>query len=149
MKKISLMAFLVLLSFNSFSTEILISTQRVDGNKTSYENEKFVVNPALGRAWVEADFVIDDWSEEELEYEDVRSKVNGLSFDNATGNILFTKDGVETVCATSYLRTRLRTVRIINRTGDCYFTDKISTQTVDDGYYQRKVKSHSLYLNIK
>jgi hypothetical protein len=148
MKKISLLTLLVLLSFNSFSAEILISSIKSDADSTDYERARFVVNPQLGRAWVEADFVIDDWHEEELEYEDVRQRVKGLSFDKTSGDIVFTENGVTTVCATSYLRTRIRTVRIINRTGNCTFSERIEYITVDDGYYTKKVKMHSLYLNI-
>lgn len=60
------------------------------------KSKSFVINPELGRAWVEVDFYYPH-SESSDHY---RIAVPGLSYDTAKAEVIFQEDGRRVVCAT-------------------------------------------------
>ena len=109
---------------------------------------KFMVNADLGRAWVNV-ITIHEWDEDD-DYNDHFVKVEGLSYNTETKEVVFTDGTSEVVCATYSTRGRgiFRSTRIRN-TGACTFKVIKEYRDVDDGYYVRTKKYDVVLLEIE
>ena len=145
---------LLVLSFMTLSLSALATEIRVASETLSYDEDlvdaKLVINSELGRAWVEYDIVEDDGEDDW--YTEKRARVEGLSFDTASGSVVLLNGATEVVCTTSVVRPRRvtgRLTRFTTNTGACKFEVRTETIAVDDGYEVKMKKVSSLYLIIK
>ena len=140
--------FIILASFittHAFAAEILIFSEKAR-KSDGIEDAIFKVNAKKGRAWVEFSTYEGDWEDDW--YTEYRRKVKGLTFDIETEEIVFEKDGIKTVCATTSMSRSGRT-RYIRKTGNCYFTDYVVKELLDDGFETEWTKVRKLFLVIK
>lgn len=93
--------------------------------------KRFVINPDLGRAWVEIDIYQDLFETQETH----RVAVPGLTYNPQTAQVLYEVGGQQVVCATvekggAWIFTHDR----IEPTGNCEFRRHYATVQVDDGF---------------
>ena len=110
----------------------------------------FDINAKLGRAWVNLE-IDDSPSDPDSSSYDERVKIEGLSYDVDTKEVIFTSvNGEITVCAKSRTRGRgiFRNTRIF-KTNACKFKKGTEVRTIDDGYdiYKRKYQTITLEIN--
>ena len=136
----SIIALTLLLTFNAFSAEIFLKSFRYDMDM-DYD-PAFMVNKELGRAWVNVE-QIDDSDSEDTWYNDHFVKVEELSL---VGSDIVYKD---TTCASIYTRGwGIFRREVISMTSDCRFEERTVVESVDDGYYVRRVKKVKVYLVV-
>jgi len=102
-------------------------------------NPTFDINAELGRAWVNLE-IDDSPSDLDSSSWDERIKVDGLSYDNDTKEIIYTdENGDVAVCANTRTRGRgiFRNTRLLS-TKTCKFKKGTKVKMVDDGYHIRK-----------
>jgi hypothetical protein len=90
-------------------------------------NAKFDIDPELGRAWIDVEKVD---SEFQTTRSTVNRRVNGLSYDPESKEVIYRAGGSSVVCgeATSFLgMTRVRA------TGNCPLIVSYENRTIDDG----------------
>lgn len=130
-------------------TALIFATSAMASEKTIYKtwnlnaelSAQYQINPELGRAWVELE-IDDSPSDPDWEPEEKRIKIEGLSYNAETKEIIFTDESErETVCAVVKKkgRTIFRTTRIYKRKA-CKFKIGYITKMVDDGFYVKKKK---------
>jgi hypothetical protein len=143
--KSMLIALLTLASASSFAKTInLYTTWNTHAQITS----KFDINADLGRAWVSLD-INDSPNDSESMSEEKRIKVQGLSYDAQTNEVIYTSDGRNIVCAVAVTRGRgiFRNTTIKN-SKDCSFKTIIETKMVDDGFNVRRQRYQTIQLVI-
>jgi hypothetical protein len=108
----------------------------------------FVVNEELGRAWVNV-VTIHDLGDESDEV-DHFVKVEGLSFDKATQEVVYSGGEFKVTCARYVTRGRgiFRSTRLINSDA-CRFVESREVRSIDDGFYVRTKKYEVVSLEIK
>ena len=101
------------------------------GSHEASKSKRFVINPELGRAWVE----INVWHDPSELNEFHRVQVPGLSYDREAAQVVFDAEGQSVVCAT--VRDEgfwiFKHQRIVP-TGDCELTRKYVKVPVDNGF---------------
>lgn len=142
----TLLAGLLVLASVSASAKTIKLYSMWDGFADAIET-KFMVNADLGRAWVNV-VTVHEWDEED-DYEDHFVKVEGLSYNQDTQEVVFTDGNTEVVCAAYSTRGRgiFRSTRLRN-SGDCKFVVTKETRSVDDGFYVRTKKYEVVSLKI-
>lgn len=110
-------------------------------------NPEFMVNADLGRAWVNV-VTVHDW-DEDTDENDHFVKVEGLSYNQDTQEVVYTDGNSEVVCAVYSTRGRgiFRSTRLRN-SGDCKFVQTTEVRSVDDGYYVRTKKYDVVSLKV-
>jgi hypothetical protein len=104
----------------------------------------FQVNPELGRAWVEITVYKGEDSDE------MRIKMDGLSYDHLTETINLDYQGKITTCAVNKLVGRsIFRQRIIKMTPACEFQGKWRDVTYDDGFEIKKTRRYDIFLVVK
>ena len=145
MKKMMAVA-LMGLSTLAFTKEIkLYST--LDGYAET--SAKFEINSELGRAWVNLE--IDEGpTDVDFETYELRVKVDGLSFNNENGSVIYTDGNKTTNCMVTTSRGRgLFKRTLLASTGNCKFTKKKMIKKYDNGF-EIKTRSYiETYLTIK
>lgn len=119
--------------------------------RSGYADEiqtEFKVNKDLGRAWVNVMTITDYWDEDE-DITDNYIKVEGLSYDKDTQEVVYTEQEATVVCASIRSRGRgiFRHLRMDN-TSECSFRIATEFKDVDDGFYVRTKKYDVVYLDI-
>jgi hypothetical protein len=110
----------------------------------------FEINADLGRAWVNLE--IDDApSDTDSDTYDKRIKIEGLSYDVDTKEVIYTSEnGIVTVCSQTRTRGRgiFRNTRMKN-TQACFFEEGKEIKSHDDGFYvtTRKYQTLTLVIN--
>lgn len=106
---------------------------------------EFMVNAE--RAWVNV-VTVHEWDEED-DYNDNFIKVEGLSYNPNTKEVIYTEGNQEVVCAAYSARGRgiFRRTSLRN-TNDCKFVVTKETRSVDDGFYVRTKKYEVVSLEI-
>jgi hypothetical protein len=95
-------------------------------------------NPQLKRAWVEVE-VEGNYSTDNIGRENgyLRKKIDGLSLDPNTKNVIFTKnEGPPVTCAT-FVKGGMFSGDKLKPTGACKFTTKTKSSHIDDGFRLR------------
>jgi hypothetical protein len=141
-----LLSFLILITFNVSAKSIRVH-KTLDG--WGEITPSFDINAELGRAWVNLE-IDDSPSDPDSDSYDKRVKVEGLSYDTKTKEIIYTsEDGLVTVCAETRTRGRgiFRSTRIKN-TQACFFEEGKVVSSYDDGFYVRTRKYQTLTLVI-
>ena len=94
---------------------------------------KFDYDSKLGRAWIDIDEV--DNRYEETPVATVMKKVDGLSYDSETNQVLYRTGDRSIVCAEekSFLG-----IGALYNTGDCQLKVSVEERTVDDGFHPEK-----------
>lgn len=140
-----LTALLVLTSISASAKSIVVFDGLTgDANDTTAE---FMINQDLGRAWVNI-VTSHDWGEDEFE-EDNFVKVEGLSFNQDTQEVIYTDETLEVVCATLITRGRgiFKRTKLV-ASGNCSLVDSVETRSIDDGFRIKKRKYTTVKLQI-
>lgn len=140
MKKL-MIAFLALLSFSLFAGEITLYNKPVyETRDFSFNGLEFAINKDLGRAWIVIKLV--ELGDGPVAY-DERVKVEGLSYNGMTQEVLLDVEGTQIVCAKvkfNFFGTHIK------NTGRCTFQTKYYSKEVDNGYEIEKVDMVKLLL---
>jgi hypothetical protein len=142
----------MVLSLTSVASEVTVLelAKQVRANDHDMVKTKFNVNEKLGRAWVEVSLI--EISDEEYDLADqLRLKVNGLTYDMNTQEIVYNNNGKNVVCAqmqTSRSWLGIKTSKLVN-TGSCVIGYKNSEESYDDGFYITQRKIMTITLEIK
>lgn len=108
---------------------------------------EFMINKDLGRAWVNV-VTVQEWDEDD-DYNDNFIKVEGLTYNQETKEVVYSEGTKSVVCAAYQTRGRgifRRTV--LKNTSDCQFVISKETRSVDDGFYVRTKKYEVVSLKI-
>ena len=101
---------------------------------------EFAVNREAGRAWVEA--AVDNGGDGEvLEHQTLRTKLEGLSYDARTGEIVYAANGSRVVCA-RVARSRFLFIRwtSIRKLAACKLLSRFESVVEDNGFELEKKK---------
>ena len=109
----------------------LLVLEKQQESETSTINAKFEVNRELGRAWVEIQIIDSGYSEAASIVEVIQKPVEGLSFDNATKSIVYTRGDHSVVCANE--RAFLSS-RSYAPTAECPIVISSDNRMLDDGF---------------
>ncbi len=109
---------------------------------------EFEVNKDLGRAWVNV--VLSETTGDSTFYVDNRVKIEGLSYDVASKNIILEKNGEEIVCGSMYNRRWvLDGGRSIRNSGRCKFSVKHAKKQIDNGFEVYSIRVIQVFLNVE
>ena len=139
----------LILSFSAFTAiagEVIVVDKpvadvklpRIDRIDTDFE-----INAELERAWVEITYIVTGHQENIKDFE--RIKIEGLSYNASTKEIILDADGVQKVCAkvkTNFFGT------FVNETGECKFTKKFYIVQEDNGFEIKKVNKLKITLKF-
>ena len=143
--KVLFLILTVSLSFPAMAEKILIksfSQYELWGRGSA--SPSFKVNPELGRAWVEIIVYKGEDSDE------IRVKMEGLSYDHLTESINFDYQGKITTCAVNKVAGKfIFKQRIIKLTSACEFQGKWRDVTYDDGFEIKKTRRYDIFLVVK
>ncbi|MES0873645.1 hypothetical protein [Sinimarinibacterium thermocellulolyticum] len=112
------------------------------GAAEASKSKKFVINPELGRAWVEVDFhyAVSETSDHH------RVAVPGLRYDRERSEVVFDADGRRVVCATVQDRGRwVFRHHHIKPTGNCELMHRYIKVPMDDGFYISHIEHFELH----
>ena len=133
-------AILICLTFNANANNVKIVNILKDTKNSSFDEAtvKFNTNPELSRAWVE--LTLSEDGDEEIYEMTKKIKVEGLSYNNETQEVIYQDNNTNVVCATlvesrSWLGFSSSKLEM---TGNCNLTAKKSSELVDDGFYVTK-----------
>lgn len=109
---------------------------------------EFVVNEEDGRAWVEV--AVDNGSfGDDFDRQTLRARVEGLSYDAFTREIVYSDDGLRLVCARITTSRFLFSRQIhIRSTGRCELGARLERRMDDNGFEHTKNKHLVVDLNI-
>lgn len=145
--------FAVLLAFFSLSTACALSDAEVSLDSTVYHSSqppsvetRFAADKDLGRAWILLT-VKDRIAAENngAPPETVKVRVDGLSFDPATGDIVYEANQHKTVCAT---QRRIFVKQFYKQTRDCQISVSFDTRKIDDGFNLREERIANIVLDV-
>jgi hypothetical protein len=148
--------FVLLVAFiatSAFSKDVLVRKQKKFYDDYDFRGS-FQVNADLGRAWV----YLEGWDNSgDPDWDnsfDEKVKIEGLFFDQESQNIMYKDAEVNTVCATTYTKTRRvfgrqYVTRFITPTGNCTFETKMSSELYDDGFNQFNVSYYNVFMVVK
>jgi hypothetical protein len=140
MKKI-IIAFFALISFSVLAGEItLYNKPTYETRDFSFNGLEFAINKDLGRAWVV--IKLSELGDGPVAY-DERVKVEGLSYNSTTQQVLLDIEGRQIVCAKvkfNFFGTHIK------NNGKCTFQTKYYTKEVDNGYEIEKIEMVKLFL---
>ena len=106
----------------------------------------FKVNPELGRAWVEVE-VYGIHADSDSDF--YRVKVDGLSYDSESKEVVWDYEGQRVVCAKEVTSGRSIFRHTYIKNIDCTFKQSVMTELVDDGFEVVKRKYAVLKLLTK
>ena len=145
MKKFIAMLALVLSTLAAAESTMIFEVN--DGRYYDVAPE-FEVNKDLSRAWVNV--VLSEKTSDDMFYTDNRVKIEGLSYDVATKNIVLEKNGEEIICGSLYdRRWVIDGGRSIRKTGRCTFSVKNVKKAVDNGFEIYYVRMIQVFLNVE
>ncbi len=142
MKKF-LVSLLVLASFNVLAEVKTIQLEKTLSGYYSNMQGEFAINSELGRAWV---VVRGNFSDPESSSDEYRIKIEGLSYNTATKQVVYTNGDKTAVCANIKI-TRVFKDEVIKQTEACTFTERTVKVQVDDGF-EIKTKAYDI-LDLK
>jgi hypothetical protein len=111
-------------------------------------NAEFAVNREAGRVWVEA--AVDNGGEGEVwDHQTLRSKVDGLSYDALTGDIVYTEGEARVLCA-KVVKSKFLFISWsrIKRTGACKLIPRFESIVHDNGFEREKRKHLLVELSV-
>ncbi len=125
----------LIFSLTSLAAEVPVMTIHNNVPSLHMVMSDFRINKDLGRAWVET--IIDTRSnaDDSTSVDSYREKVEGLSFDQNTSEIILDVEGQRVVCAT--VRTVGRSIfrhDKIKKTGNCMFSHVKQSAVRDNGF---------------
>jgi len=111
----------------------LLVLEKEKASDTSLVSAKFDVNRELGRAWLEIAIsdsgVVGDYSLAEV----ILKPVEGLSYDQVSNRVVYTREGRSVVCANDEA---FLFQRYLKETGECPISISFENRTLDDGFNQ-------------
>ncbi len=142
MKKLLILS-LSLITLNSFALEKPI-VELSHSNSLEYTT-RFDINKDLGRAWVVVTQIDDSFDEDTYET-DFRVKVEGLSYNTETKEIIFIdKKGIESVCGRLKEKRSFFRPERLTLTSNCKIDKEIVTVEYDDGFIIKNVLKARFY----
>ena len=93
----------------------------------------FDADSELGRAWVVLSLEDSNQEDTLTQRENIRVKMDGLSLDPATGNIVYERNDEKTICATPHSRILGRT-KYFKSSKNCNINVSLVTIKEDDGF---------------
>jgi hypothetical protein len=109
----------------------LLVLEKQQESDSSSINAKFEVNRELGRAWVEIQISYPGQSGDDSIVEVIRKPVEGLSFDNATNRVVYTRGDRSVVCANEKA---LLFHKDYAPTAECPIVISFENRMLDDGF---------------
>jgi hypothetical protein len=109
----------------------LLVLEKQQGSETSSIDAKFEVNRELGRAWIEIQIIDSGISEAASIVELIRKPVEGLTFDNTTKTVVYTRGEHSVVCANEKA---LLFSKSYAPTAECPIVISFENQMLDDGF---------------
>ena len=145
MKKFIAILALVLSTVAAAESTLIFQTK----NYSNYDvYPEFQVNKELGRAWVNV--VLSEYVGDSSNYFDNRVKIEGLSYNPETKEIVLEKDGQQIVCGSIYNRRWVIDIGgSVRTTGRCTFSVKKIKVVEDNGFETYKVPMLQVYLNVE
>ena len=114
---------------------------------------EFKVNPELGRAWVQVDRISggEDYSPGPepvfpLVMESMERSIAGLSYDNASGQVIYKSGATQVVCAE---QSRFLWSTSLKETGNCPLRVSVQALAVDDGFNVHQERSGQIALGLR
>jgi hypothetical protein len=112
----------------------------------AYSFHKFIVNPELGRAQIEVSLTRGP----EGDSATTRIKLEGLSFDQLTNEVVLLHEGRTVVCATSVEKGRwFFRQSILKETGNCQFKTEWKDIVYDDGFEMKTTRHYIISLVVE
>ena len=106
------------------------------------KSKSFVVNEALGRAWVEVDFY-HALSETSDHY---RVAIPGLRYDKAQSQVIFESDDSRVVCANVVTSGRgIFKQKQVQPTGNCELSHRYVKKAVDNGFTVEQIEQFEVH----
>lgn len=108
---------------------------------------KFSAEKELGRAWIVVTVrEIEDSSDSMAKAESVRVRVDGLTYDPATGNIVYEgANQQKTVCAE---QRRFLGAKFFKKTRNCRISVAFDSRKVDDGFGLKEERVANIVLDV-
>jgi len=107
----------------------------------------FGINQELGRAWLVITEIDDSF--EETDEREFRVKLDGLTFNSETKEIIYTdRDSNKIVCARYYHKRGIFGHTGINKTNNCKINKSYEVEEVDDGFYIKKILKVLFYFSV-
>lgn len=140
MKKL-IISLLSIASFSSLAGEIsYYNRPAYETRDVSSIRSEFGINKNLGRAWIVTKF---DQTTDGPVFYDQRAKIEGLSYNSTSQEIVLDVEGTQIVCAKvkiNFFGTHIK------NTGACKFEEKYYVKSVDNGYEVEKIQMLKLSL---
>lgn len=139
MKKF-LVSLMVFASFNVLAEVKTIQLEKTLSGYYSHMQGEFAINSELGRAWVVVRGVFSDPESSSDEY---RIKIEGLSYNKETKQVVYT-DGERTAVCANIKITRILKDQFVKQTEACKFEERTIKARVDDGF-EIKTKAYDIF----
>lgn len=109
----------------------LVVLERERDSETSSITANFEVNRELGRAWVEILIRDSGYSGSDALVGVIRKPIEGLSYDQATNQVVYVNGGRSVICAvdSGFFQ------KVLRPTGDCPIVISSENRTRDDGFW--------------
>lgn len=125
--------------------EVSLETNGLHASPPTVET-RFAADRELGRAWIVLTVKELASGDSIAQAESVRVRVDGLSFDPATGNITYEGPNQQkTVCAE---QRRFLASRFFKKTRDCKISVAFDTRKVDDGFSLKEERVANVVLDV-
>src|SRR5262249_51035667 len=111
----------------------LLVLEQEKASETSLISAKFEVNRELGRAWLEIQITDSGLIGEDLLVEVIRKPVEGLSYDQSTSQVVYSREGHSVVCANEK---ESLFHKYYAPTAECSIAISFEDRTFDDGFNQ-------------
>ena len=134
----------VLVTANTDSSDTKAIYQAPVSPQDANKSTTFVVNPELGRAWVE---ITKHYNFSDSPAEVIRVPVPGLSFDADRAAVVLEADGKEVQCATVRETGRWFKSQVVEPTGQCELTQRYTEVPVDDGFSVQRIQHFEVHLD--
>ena len=146
---------IIIMAFFSLNAQAMSNAEvSLDGSKFQTEkptiDTSFAANTELGRAWIVLNMTAStsvNGDEASLPGETIKVKVDGLSLDPSSGNIVFGKDQDAVICATPKKHFLGRNTFYKN-TQNCKIQVSLDTKKVDDGFALKKESVANIILDV-
>ena len=140
------LALLLLSTFAAGGEIQIMKISQYQMRNNAYVTKQFMANPELGRAWIEVSVTNDPDSSSD----DTRIKLDGLSFDQQSNEVVLLHEGRLVVCATFAESGRwIFRQRVMKETGKCQFKGVWKKITYDNGFEIKTTRNYIISLVVE
>lgn len=138
-------SFIAVNAYAKSKTEVSLESTGFQ-SKTPLIETSYGADRELGRAWIVLTLKDKISGENDgAPVETVKVKMDGLTFDPVTGNIVYEKDLEKTVCAT---QKRILTKKYFKKSKNCQIDVSLETRKVDDGFKLKDKRVANVVLDV-